>query len=146
MVLVHHDSSDLTFWLPTLGQLLAGQPVPAHIAEAWRERLDADKKDMSPLRRLFNFSKEKELKVVARLSDGAGGETELGTVAFGRSVQKLVGLGTWDRVRAVFGGAPSARAIPISDTLVERGGHRLVEGFWRRAWRRVTGRLIVRPS
>jgi hypothetical protein len=56
----------------------------------------------------------------------------------------MVGLGRWDRVRALFGGKARPRAIPLSDTIVERGGRREVSGFWRRAWRRLTGRLIVR--
>ncbi len=34
--------------------------------------------------------------------------------------------------------------IPLSDTTVERGGERTVKGAVRRAWRRLTGALIVR--
>ena len=145
LVLVHDGVSELSFWLPTLGQLLTGQTLPAEIAKIWRTRLGEDKKDKTRLQRLFDFSKEKELMIEAHLSDGNGGESPLGTIAFGRSVKRLIGTGRWDRVRALFGAAPVTRAIPLSDTVVERGGNRSVEGFARRVWRRLTGRLIVRP-
>jgi len=144
LVLAHDGVSELLFWTPTLAELLGGTPMPPHVAAAWRARLDADKKDKTPLQRLFDFKKEKDLRVEAHLSDGQGGETDLGTVAFGRSVKSLVGLSRFDRVRALFGGKPSPRAIPLSDTLVERGGEKAVKGAVRRAWRRLTGALIVR--
>ncbi|MBI5246601.1 MAG: hypothetical protein HY923_05425 [Elusimicrobia bacterium] len=145
LALEHDDRTELTFWEPSLGDLLSGKTMPAAIAESWRARLDADKKDKTPLQRVFDFSKEKELKVEAHLSDGDGGEVYLGTIAFGRSVKRLVGIGRWDRIMALFGAQPEARAIPISDTAVERGGMRGGGGFWRRGWLRLTGRLIVRP-
>lgn len=145
LVLAHDGVSELLFWTPTLAELLSGTPMPASVAAAWRARLDADKKDKTPLQRIFDFKKEKDLRVEAHLSDGGGGETALGTVAFGRSVKKLVGLSRLDRVRALFGGVPSPRAIPLSDTIVERGGEKAVKGAARRAWRRLTGALIVRP-
>lgn len=144
LVLAHDGVSDRIFWTPTLAQLLSGAPIPAPVAAAWRATLDADKKGKSPLRRLFDFKKDKELRVEAHLSDGEGGETPLGTVAFGRSVKKLVGLGRLDRVGALFGRAPKGRAIPISDTIVEREGEKTVKGAARRGWRRLTGALIVR--
>ncbi len=144
LVLVHDGVSELLFWTPTLAELLSGTPMPPSVAASWRARLDADKKDKTPLQRIFDFKKEKDLRVEAHLSDGEGGETALGTVAFGRSVKKLVGLSRLDRVRALFGRAPSPRAIPLSDTIVERGGEKTVKGAARRAWRRVTGALIVR--
>ncbi len=144
LVLVHDGVSELSFWTPSLAELLSGTPMPADIAAAWRARLDADKKDKTPLQRIFDFKKEKELRVEAHLSDGAGGETSLGTIAFGRSVMRLVGLSRLDRVGALFGRAPAGRAIPLSDTTVERGGEKTVKGAARRAWRRLTGGLIVR--
>lgn len=145
LVLAHDGVSEPTFWTPTLAELLSGTPIPPRVAAAWRATLDADKKGKSPLRRLLDFKKNKDLRVEAHLSDGEGGETPLGTVAFGSSVKKLVGLGRLDRVGALFGRAPSGRAIPISDTIVERGGEKTVKGAARRAWRRLTGALIVRP-
>lgn len=145
LVLVHDGVSELLFWTPTLGELLSGAPMSAAVAAAWRARLDADKKDKTPLQRVFDFKKEKDLRVEAHLSDGEGGETPLGTVAFGRSVKRLVGLSLSDRVWGLFGWKPSPRAIPLSDTIVERAGERKVKGVARRAWRRLTGALIVRP-
>jgi hypothetical protein len=145
LVLVHEGVMDLVQWTPTLAELLSGTPIPAEIAAAWRARLDADKKDKTPLQRVFDFKKEKELRVEAHLSDGAGGESPLGAIAFGRSVKRLVGLGRLDRIGALFGRAPGARSIPLSDTTVVRGGAKAPGGFARRAWRRLTGALIVRP-
>lgn len=145
IVLEHDGISLVTNWMPTLGQLLTGQPLPAEIAAVWRERLDADKKDKTPLQRLLDFSRAKDLRLEAHLSDGQGGEEPLGTIAFDRSVKRLVGIGRWDRVRALFGAQPAARAIALSDTTVERGGIRSVDGWARRLWLRLTGRLIVRP-
>lgn len=144
LVLSRDGAAETVQWTPALADLLAGAPIPADVAAAWRARLDADKKGKSPLRRLFDFKKEKELRVEASLEDGAGGETPLGTIAFGRSVKRLVGLGRLDRVGALFGRAPVGRAIPLSDTTVERGGEKTVKGAARRAWRRLTGALIVR--
>lgn len=141
--MTHNGATSQVVWTPTLSELLDGRSLPPKIAKAWRKRLESDKKGMSSLRRVLDFSKEKELRIEAQLADGKGGETELGSIAFGRSVQRLVGLSRWDRVRALFGGKPAARALPISDTTVERGGVRSVEG-WRRLWRRLTGRLLVR--
>ncbi len=142
LTLIHEGDADSNEWTPTLNELLSGAPIPPGIAEAWRARLDADKKDKTPLRRLFDFKKEKELRIEARL--GAADEAPR-TVVFGRSVKRLIGLGRWDRLKALFGAAPARRAIPISDTIVERGGVKVVNGAVRRAWRRLTGRLLVRP-
>lgn len=136
---------DAAVWTPALDALLSGAPIPADVAAAWRARLEAENKGRSPLRRLFDFRKDKELVVEGYLSDGAGGESALGTIAFGRSVKRLVGLGRLDRLGALFGRASVPRAIPLSDTIVERGGERTVKGFLRRLWRRLTGALIVRP-
>ncbi|MEQ1918697.1 MAG: hypothetical protein ABL955_05815, partial [Elusimicrobiota bacterium] len=139
LVMIHEGIAGELSWTPTLAELLSGAPIPADIAAAWRARLDADKKDKTPLQRVFDFQKEKELRVEAHLSDGEGGESPLGTIAFGSSVKRLVGLGRLDRVGALFGRRPAARAIPLSDTIVERGGARHVHGAVRRAWRRLTG-------
>ena len=142
--MTHDGAEDAVVWNAPLEDLLAGKPMPAEVAAAWRERLSADKKDKTPLARGLDFSKERALSVSAALDDGEGGFRALGVVAYGRAVRKLIGAGPWDRVRARFGGAPSPRAIPLSDTVVERGGVRVVKGVWRRAWRRLTGALIVR--
>jgi hypothetical protein len=144
LTMTHNGTSSIVAWTPTLAELLEGRSLPPDVAAAWRARLESDKKGRSPLQRVFDFKKEKELRIEARLSDGAGGETPLGSIAFGRSVKRLVGLSRWDRVLAVFGRTPPVRALPISDTTVERGGSRAVDGKWRRGWLRLTGRLIVR--
>ncbi|UPT74560.1 MAG: hypothetical protein M0D55_02165 [Elusimicrobiota bacterium] len=146
LVLVHDGVSELSFWTPTLGELLSGRPIAADVAAAWRARLDLDKKEKGRLARIFDFSKEKELRVEAHLSDGAGGEVPLGTVAFGKGVKRLVGIGRWDRFTALFGSKPEGRAIPLSDTVVERGGVRGEGNVLTRAWRRLSGRLIVRKD
>lgn len=144
LVMKYDGVEDAAVWTPALDELLSGKPVPADIAAAWRARLEAENKGRSPLRRLFDFRKDKELVVEGFLSDGAGGESALGTIAFGRSVKRLVGLGRLDRIGALFGRASSPRAIPLSDTVVERDGERTVKGWARRLWRRLTGALIVR--
>lgn len=142
--LEHGGQLDPVVWSPTLGELLSGAKVPQHVAAAWRKRLSEEKKGKSALGRLFELDKGRTLKLEAALDDGAGGETRLGTVAFGGSVKSLIGLGRWDRVRALFGGEPRPGAIPISDSAVERGGEKKVAGLLRRGWRRLTGALIVR--
>jgi len=144
LVMKYDGVADAAVWTPALDELLSGKPVPADIAAAWRARLEAENKGRSALRRLFDFRKDKELVVEGYLSDGAGGESALGTIAFGRSVKGLVGLGRLDRIGALFGRASSPRAIPLSDTVVERDGERTVKGRLRRLWRRLTGALIVR--
>lgn len=144
LTLIRDGAASATAWTPTLAELLSGKPIPADVAAVWRSELEAGKKGRSPLRRLFDFKKDKSLRVEAHLSDGLGGESPLGAVVFGGSVNSLVGLGRWDRVGALFGRRPPTRAIPISDTIVERGGERRVEGVLRRLWRRLTGALIVR--
>jgi len=145
LVLKHNGAEGEIEWTPALGELLSGKTLPPDVAAAWRVQIDAGKKGETPLRRVFDFRREKELRVEAYLSDGLGGETPLGPIAFGLSVKRLVGLGRLDRVGVLFGRAPVPRAIPLSDTLVERGGEKTVRGFFRRAWRRLTGALIVRP-
>lgn len=145
LLLAHNGATERIDWTPTLAELLSGASIPAGVAAAWRARLDADKRDKTPLQRLFDFKKEKELRVEAHLSDGAGGESPLGTIAFGRSVKRLIGLGRLDRVGALFGRAPAGRSIALSDTTVERGAVKSARVTTRRAWRRLSGALIVRP-
>jgi hypothetical protein len=145
LVLIHDGAAEPIPWKPSLAELLSGAPIAADVAAAWRERLDADKRGKTPLRRLFDFKKEKELRLEAQLSDETGRETPLGTIAFGSAVKRLVGLGRWDRVGALFGRAPVARSIPLSDTAVERGAEKKATDAARRGWRRLTGSLIVRP-
>ena len=142
--LVRDGASSGTAWTPTLAELLSGRPVPPEVAADWRASLEAGNKGRSALGRLFDFKKDKDLRVEAYLSDGRGGESPLGAVVFGGAVKSLVGLGRWDRVGALFGRRAPSRAIPISDTLVERDGRRVVKGWARRLWRRLTGALIVR--
>lgn len=144
LTLIHDGQRTAVEWTPTLGQLLSGQPIPKKVAAAWRAALEARNNGKSRLRRLLDFSKDKEIRLEAALADGSGGESELGTIVFGKAVKKLVGLGRLDRLGALVGRKPAARAIPLSDTIVERGGEREVTGFARRAWMRLTGALIVR--
>lgn len=143
LTLIHHGAAAPVAWTPTLAELLSGAPVPEQTAAAWRDSLDSGK--TGKLARLFDFKKDKSLRVEAALEDGKGGLSPLGTIVFGGAVKGLVGLGRWDRAAALFGRKPPARAIPISDTIIERGGERRVEGALRRAWRKLTGALIVRP-
>jgi len=144
LTLIHDGKRSAVEWTPTLGQLLSGKPIPKKVAAAWRAALEARNKGKSRLRRLFDFSKDKEIRLEAALADGNGGESALGTIVFGKAVKKLVGLGRLDRLGALAGRKPAARAIPLSDTIVERGGEKEVTGFARRAWMRLTGALIVR--
>jgi hypothetical protein len=144
LVMKYDGVEDATVWTPALDDLLSGAPIPAEVAAAWRARLEAENKGRSPLRRLFDFRKDKELVIEGFLADGEGEESALGTVAFGRSVKRLVGLGRLDRIGALFGRRPAPRAIPMSDTVVERDGERAVKGLFLRLWRRLTGALIVR--
>lgn len=143
LTLVRNGASAGVAWTPTLTELLSGTPIPAGVAAVWRGALESGRRKTA-LGRLFDFKKDKELRVEAYLADGKGGESPLGTIVSGGAVKSLVGLGRWDRAAALFGRRPPARSIPLSDTVVERGGERLVEGALRRAWRRLTGALIVR--
>jgi len=83
-------------------------------------------------------------RIEAILIGADGSERDLGAIVEGSAARKLIGLGHLDRVRALFGLQLPARAIPISDSKVERPGDPREPGSWmRRAWRRLTGALIV---
>ena len=75
-----------------------------------------------------------------------GQSRPLGAIIHGPAVKTLIGLGLLDRVLSGLGRGRLSRRISISDTVVERMGD-LVEPGWRaalrRAWRRISGRLIV---
>ncbi|MDE2489254.1 MAG: hypothetical protein KGM24_00295, partial [Elusimicrobia bacterium] len=133
-------------WTPTLAGLLAGREIPAGVAEAWRGALSAAR-PASPLGRLLaGVSSARNLRVRAELLDADGSATPLGEVATGPAALKLIGLGPLDRLRTFLHRPLPARAVPISRSDVERPDAARPRGALarlRRAWRRLTGRLIV---
>ncbi len=138
-------------WTPTLADLLEGRPIPTDIAAAWR----ADAKGLRPaLKNILDVSKmidasKGKARIQAALIGADGGGREIGAIAEGPAARKLIGLGPLDRARAFLGWDLPARAIPLSDTVVERPGDARAAGAraaLSRAWRRLTGRLIVSPT
>lgn len=123
------ESAAAAAWSPTLEELLRGLPIPADVAEAWRAR----SKSAKGLDR-----------VEATLVGADGTERAIGSIAEGAAAHKLIGLGKLDRARAVLGLPLPGRSIPLSEAVVERPGRAAsAKGALRRAWRRLTGRLIV---
>jgi hypothetical protein len=129
-------------WTPTLKDLLEGRPIPPEVAAAWRA---AAKVAKPALKKMIDVSKGK-FRIEATLVGPDGRERAIGAISEGPAARKLVGLGLLDRARAILGRERPSRAIPISDSAVERSGDARepgVMGALRRAWRRLTGRLIV---
>lgn len=141
LTLAQGEKTHPVAWETTLGSLLVGRALPDRVAKQWRMTLAVERHGKGLLARLTSFPSD--LRVEAALEDGRGGWTELGAVAVGKSALSLSGDSSGDRLRAVFGRLPRPRAIPVFDATVERGGRRIARGFWRRAWRRLTGRLVV---
>jgi hypothetical protein len=130
-------------WSPSLSHLLEGRPIPAGIAAEWRAALRSGK---APIKRLIDAAKSSELRIDAALVAPDGSEKPLGSIAEGPAVKTLIGLGYLDRARSWMGWERAARSLPISDTRVERPGDAREVGPLAaliRAWRRLTGRLIV---
>ena len=147
---VQSDGSYGASWTPTLKSLLDGRTIPARVAEAWR----AEAKGTGPaLKKMLDVSKmldvtnaKGKVRIEATLIGADGRERPIGAIAEGPPARKLIGLGLLDRARALFGRELPARAIPISDSAVERPGDARepgVLGALRRAWNRLRGRLIV---
>jgi hypothetical protein len=94
---------------------------------------------------MLDVAKGKE-RLDATLIGPDGSERAIGAISEGPAARKLAGLGLLDRARALLGWERKARAIPISDSLIERPGDARepgLSGALIRAWRRLTGRLIV---
>ena len=129
-------------WTPTLKEILDGRTIPPQIAAAWRA---AAKGSKSALKKALGAAQGKS-RIEATLIGADGGERPLGSIVEGPAARKLAGLGHVDKLRAIFGLALPSRAIPISDSAVERPGAAREPGLagrLRRAWRRLTGALIV---
>ena len=137
-----------TLWQPSFKDLLEGQPIPAAIADAWRKDVAGFHKGKSWLVRLFNYSAAQKMKITASLISDQGAQTMLGTLMQGKSIDKLLGIGSLDKIlsglKRVIPGASrnkQEKNIPLSDTMVMRKGQ---EGsFLGSLWKRISGRLIL---
>jgi hypothetical protein len=142
LAFVHRGGTSAVTWTPTLKDLLDRRPIPPETAAAWR----AETKGAKPaLKKILDVTKGKA-RIEATLIGADGRERTIGAVAEGPAARKLIGLGKLDRIRALMGLALPSRAIPLSDTVVERPGDARETGLKAallRAWRRLTGRLIV---
>jgi hypothetical protein len=155
LTLVKPDGSTAPPWTPSLSHLLEGRPIPPGAAAAWRAALSPGK---APIKVILAAAKSAAqsatlhadtLRVEAALLGADGSEQPLGAIVEGPAVRTLIGMGRLDRARAWAGWARAVRRLPISDTRVERPGDERPEGFLAgltRAWRRLTGRLIVAQS
>jgi hypothetical protein len=143
LTLVAPGASAASSWMPSLSHLLQGRPIPERIAAQWRAALSPGK---APIKILLDAAKSSALRIDAALVASDGSEKPLGSIAEGPAVKKLVGFGHLDRLRAWAGLGRSRRNLPVSDTRVERPGDARPAGWiaaLRRAWQRLTGRLIV---
>ncbi len=155
LTLVKPDGTTAPPWTPSLSHLLEGRPIPPGAAAAWRAALSPGK---APIKVILAAAKSAaqsatlhadSLRVEAALLGADGSEKPLGAIVEGPAVRTLIGLGHLDRARAWLGWARAVRRLPISDTRVERPGDERPTGFLAglaRAWRRLTGRLIVAKS
>lgn len=135
-------------WTPTLAELLERKPLPPEIAAQWRRALKTLARGRAPAARLLDAAKGAGLRVQATLLGGPDGDIALGSVLEGPSAKTFIGLGRLDRVRGWLGWKVRPRSIPLSDAVIERIGAPRQSGLraWlTRAWRRLTGRLIVAP-
>ncbi|TPW21933.1 MAG: hypothetical protein FD126_186, partial [Elusimicrobia bacterium] len=114
LVMVQKDRSARIPWMPTLAELLAEARLPDDVARSWRSTLAEQKADKGWLKRLFDFSKEKDLRIEATLVGADGSEQALGTLAMGRSARRLMGASALDRALGWLGFAPHGRAIPLA--------------------------------
>jgi len=143
LTLVGADGKSVETWTPSLSHLLEGRPLPPGVAAAWRAALSPGK---APVKILLDAARISSLRVDAALIGSDGSEKPLGSIADGPAVKTLIGLGHLDRVRAWLGWERTARRLPVSDTVVERPGAAREPGWTAalsRAWRRLSGRLIV---
>lgn len=114
LTMVQNDRSARIPWLPTLAELLAERPLPDDVAQSWRSTLAEHKADKGWFARVFDFSKEKDLRVEAALVSPDGTEQALGTLALGRSARRLMGDSALDRALGWLGFTPHGRAIPLA--------------------------------
>lgn len=131
-----------TVWTPTLQDLLDGQPIPAEIAKAWREARPTGAFRHPSLPSVKSFTTASKIRVEASLIQPDGSLRPIGTLVEGPPARALVGMGMRDRARAWLGFSRAPRAIPLSDSRIARPDDAPLP-FWTRAWRRMTGRLIV---
>jgi len=159
LTLSRADASSSVVWTPTLADLLERRPLPPEIAAAWREALKAAAsgsdpahrlldaaRDLEPTHRLLDSARGRDLRIDAVLVGGPSGDVALGAIVAGPAVKTFIGLGHLDRVRAFFHRALQPRALPLSDTTIARSGEHVDGSWWVRAWRRLTGKLIVAPN
>ena len=144
LVYVQGERSSAASWTPTLKELLDGRPIPPEVAAAWR----AEAKGTKPaLAKMIDVSGSKaKARIEATLIGPDGSERAIGAISEGPAARALIGLGLLDRARALLGRRLPSRALPISDSAIERPGDAREPGLGaalRRAWRRLTGRLIV---
>ena len=133
-------------WTPTLAELLERKPLPPEIAAQWRRALKTLARGQAPAARLLDAAKGAGLRVEAVLLGGSAGDIALGSVLEGPAAKTFIGLGRLDRVRGWLGWKVRPRSIPLSDAAIERAGAPRPAGpraRLTRAWRRLTGRLIV---
>lgn len=144
LVFVQGGEPSAASWTPTLKELLDGRPIPAATAAAWRAEANGSKPS---LQKMLDVSNSKgKARIEAALIGADGSERAIGAISEGPAARALIGLGLLDRARALLGRELPNRAIPISDSVVERPGDAReagVKAALRRAWRRLTGRLIV---
>lgn len=114
LVMVQKDRSARIPWTPTLAELLSEQRLPDDVAQSWRSTLAEQKADKGWLKRLLDFSKEKDLRIEATLVGADGSEQALGTLAMGRSARRLMGASTLDHALDWLGFPPTGRAIPLA--------------------------------
>lgn len=137
MTLVGAQQRAETDWTRSLSGMLEGWPIPEETAAAWR----AEHKRLRSA-----GAKTAHFRVEADLVGPDGQSRPLGAIIHGPAVKTLIGLGLLDRMLAGLGRGRLSRRISISDTVVERPGD-FAEPGWRaalrRAWRRISGRLIV---
>lgn len=148
LTLVRPTGTAPVAWMPTLAELLERRPLPPQIAAQWRRALKTLARGQAPAARLLDVAKGAGLRVEAVLLGGPAGDIALGAVLEGPSAKKFIGLGRLDRVRGWLGWKVRPRSIPLSDAAIERVGAPRQPGaraWLTRAWRRLTGRLIVAP-
>jgi len=114
LTMVQKDRSARVPWMPTLAELLAGRALPDDVAASWRTTVAEQKADAGWLKRVFDASKEKDLRIEATLVGPDGAERPLGTLAMGRSARRLMGASTLDLALGWLGFSPHGRAIPLA--------------------------------
>lgn len=136
-------------WTPTLADLLDRRPLPPVIAAAWRSALKDVSRARAPARRLLETALGGSLRIEALLVGDASGDRDLGAIVEGAAVKTFIGLGRLDRLRALLRRKLKARSIPLTDSAIVPADAPREPGpraWLMRAWRRLTGRLLVAPT